>query len=111
MALFVPYIINWKSVYIKWQKQSIPLTKQVEYYTLVYERLVQVMGLAAAEQHLSKSIFPVVIGSNDLFGYFKSGSDVSKKSTPQQYVDSMVAAVNLVLKVNATTHCYTKFSL
>lgn len=79
-------------------KQSIPLTKQVEYYTLVYEGLVQVMGLAAAEQHLSKSIFPIVIGSNDLFGYFKSGSEVSKKSTPQQYVDSMVAAVNVVLK-------------
>lgn len=79
-------------------KQSIPLTKQVEYYTVVYEGLVQAMGLAAAEKHLSKSIFPIVIGSNDLFGYFKSGSDVSKKSSPQQYVDSMVSAVNVVLK-------------
>lgn len=79
-------------------KQSIPLTKQVEFYSSVYGALVQVMGLAATQQHLSKSIFPIVIGSNDLFGYFKSGSEVSKKSTPQQYVDSMVSAVNGVLK-------------
>ncbi|WOG99750.1 hypothetical protein DCAR_0519105 [Daucus carota subsp. sativus] len=79
-------------------KQSIPLTKQVEYYTLVYQALVQVMGSAAAQQHLSNSVFPIVIGSNDLFGYFKSGSDVSKKNSPQQYVQSMLSALNVVLK-------------
>lgn len=85
---------------INWQKQSIPLTKQVEYYSMVYDAVVQVMGSAAAHRHLSNSLFPIVIGSNDLLGYFKSGSDVSKKTTPQQFVDSMLSAVDRVLKVS-----------
>ena len=84
------------------------MTKQVEYYTLVYQALVQVMGSAAAQQHLSNSVFPIVIGSNDLFGYFKSGSDVSKKYSPQQYVQSMLSAVNVVLKVNTDTNSNVK---
>ncbi|XVF03837.1 hypothetical protein REPUB_Repub05bG0027100 [Reevesia pubescens] len=42
------------------------------------------MGSSAAEKHFSKSIFAIVIGSNDLFDYFGS-SDLRKKNTPQQF--------------------------
>ncbi|PSR85324.1 GDSL esterase/lipase [Actinidia chinensis var. chinensis] len=78
-------------------RQSIPLTKQAEHYTKVYEDLVQELGSAAAQDHLSKSLFIVVIGSNDILGFFNSGSDQAKKTTPQQFIDSMILALKLVL--------------
>ncbi|PWA90185.1 SGNH hydrolase-type esterase domain-containing protein [Artemisia annua] len=74
--------------------QSISLTQQVEHYSLVYEQLVQKLGSAGAQTHLAKSLFMIVIGSNDLFAYFKNNSDPSKKYTPQQYVD--LIASNLI---------------
>ncbi|KAA8526988.1 hypothetical protein F0562_008783 [Nyssa sinensis] len=79
-------------------RQSIPLPKQVSYYSDVYEALVQQLGSAAAQDHLSKSVFAVVIGSNDLLGYFNSGSNDRKESTPQQFVDQMVVNLKAQLK-------------
>ncbi|KAM0010888.1 putative triacylglycerol lipase [Helianthus debilis subsp. tardiflorus] len=79
-------------------KQSIPLTKQVGYYSLVHDQLVQQLGSAGAQAHLSKSLFLVVIGSNDLFGYFNKDSKVSKQYTPQQYVDLMASTLKELLK-------------
>uniref|UniRef100_A0A5B6YPW1 GDSL esterase/lipase n=1 Tax=Davidia involucrata TaxID=16924 RepID=A0A5B6YPW1_DAVIN len=79
-------------------RQSIPLPKQVDYYSAVYEALVQQLGSAGAHEHLSKSLFAVVIGSNDLLGYFNPGSNDPKKSTPQQYVDQMVLNLKGLLK-------------
>ncbi|KAI8006266.1 GDSL esterase/lipase [Camellia lanceoleosa] len=80
-------------------KRSIPLSKQVEYYsTIVYEDLVHQLGSSGAQLHLSKSIFTFVVGSNELLGYFSSGSDLPNKSTPQQYVDLMVLTLKQVLK-------------
>ncbi|KAJ0571532.1 putative triacylglycerol lipase [Helianthus annuus] len=78
--------------------QSIPLTKQVGYYSLVHDQLVQQLGSAGAQAHLSKSLFLVVIGSNDLFGYFNKDSKVSKQYTPQQYVDLMATTLKGLLK-------------
>ncbi|KAM7278001.1 hypothetical protein ACFE04_005135 [Oxalis oulophora] len=77
--------------------QSIPLTQQVQYYTLVYKDLVKQQGTSAAEQHLSKSLFFIVIGSNDLFAYFGS-SELQKKYTTQQYVNSMADSLKAHLK-------------
>ncbi|GKB81929.1 putative triacylglycerol lipase [Tanacetum coccineum] len=79
-------------------RQSIPLTKQVGYYSLVHDQLVQQMGLDKAQAHLSKSLFLVVIGSNDLFGYFNKDSKISKQYTPQQYVDLMVSTLKGLMK-------------
>uniref|UniRef100_A0A7N0UWB8 GDSL esterase/lipase n=1 Tax=Kalanchoe fedtschenkoi TaxID=63787 RepID=A0A7N0UWB8_KALFE len=70
--------------------QSLPLTKQVEYYSLVYQEIVKQLGAAAAQTHLSKSVFAVVIGSNDVFGYHDSNSKARKASSPQQYSQQMV---------------------
>lgn len=80
-------------------RQSIPLTKQVDYYTTVHEWLVRQLGVTGAKTHLAKSIFAFVIGSNDLFDYFgSSGSDRRKQYTPQQYVDLMVSSLKAQLK-------------
>jgi hypothetical protein len=71
----------------------------VDYYsTVVYGELTREIGASALQKHLSKSIFGLVIGSNDLFGYFES-SELHKKSTPQQYVDSMIFSLKLQLQV------------
>ncbi|KAI4388374.1 hypothetical protein MLD38_000708 [Melastoma candidum] len=79
-------------------RQSIPLSKQVKYFINVYEDLVKRMGQSGARNHLSKSLFTFVIGSNDLFDYFGS-SEARKKNTPQQYVDLMVSSLKDQLKV------------
>nr|GEX89334.1 hypothetical protein [Tanacetum cinerariifolium] len=54
--------------------QYISLAQQVEYFTLVHNKLVQQLGQSGAQSHLSKSIFAVITGSNDLFSYFSVGS-------------------------------------
>ncbi|XP_022965085.1 GDSL esterase/lipase At5g55050 [Cucurbita maxima] len=78
-------------------KQSVAIDQQIEYYSLVYQNLVVELGLSAAEAHLSKSLFTVVIGSNDIFGYHES-SDLRKKYSPQQYVESMASTLKSQLK-------------
>jgi len=81
------------------QRQSISLTKQVDYYSQVHEQLTQQNEASTLQKHLSKSIFAVVIGSNDIFGYYNS-MDLQKKNTPQQYVDSMASSLKVQLQVN-----------
>ncbi|KAK1391858.1 putative SGNH hydrolase-type esterase domain-containing protein [Heracleum sosnowskyi] len=78
-------------------RQAISLSKQVDYYTAVYETLVQELGFDTTQKHLSKSLFVIVIGSNDLKRYF-SDSEISKSITPQDYVNSMVSAINDIFK-------------
>lgn len=56
------------------------------------------MGSSAAQKHLSKALFTIVIGSNDMLDYFGS-SDLRKKSTPQQFVDLMANTLKGQLKV------------
>ncbi|KAK7847433.1 gdsl esterase/lipase [Quercus suber] len=55
------------------------------------------LGSSGAQKLLSKSLIAVVIGSNDIFGYFDS-SDLRKKNTPQQYVDLMAATLKVQLQ-------------
>ncbi|KNA16549.1 hypothetical protein SOVF_088330 [Spinacia oleracea] len=74
-------------------RQSIPLDKQVEYFGTVQEKIVQQLGLQQAQKTLSKSVFTIVIGSNDIFGYYGSStSSQMKKGTPLQYAASMLLA-------------------
>ncbi|KAK1280053.1 GDSL esterase/lipase [Acorus gramineus] len=53
------------------------------------------MGTAGAQQYLSRSLFAVVIGSNDILGYFGSQNKVT---TPQQFVNSLVLTLQDQLK-------------
>ncbi|KAL5735901.1 hypothetical protein ACOSQ2_030689 [Xanthoceras sorbifolium] len=78
-------------------RQAIPLAKQVDYYATVYQVLVNQLGSAGAQQRLSKSLFAVVIGSNDLFDYLGS-SDLRKKHSPQQYLSLMTTTLKEQLK-------------
>ncbi|KAK1303290.1 GDSL esterase/lipase [Acorus calamus] len=75
--------------------KCLSLNKQIEYHTVVYSNLVQLMGSAGAQQYLSRSLFAVVIGSNDILGYFGSQNKVT---TPQQFVNSLVLTLQDQLK-------------
>ncbi|XP_073157332.1 GDSL esterase/lipase At5g55050 [Henckelia pumila] len=79
-------------------EQTISLAKQVAHFSTVCGRLVQELGLTAAEEHLSKSLFPIVIGSNDIIGHFKSASLDSNKTPPQQYIALMLSTLQQLLK-------------
>ncbi|KAL5583620.1 hypothetical protein UlMin_016062 [Ulmus minor] len=78
-------------------KQAIPLTKQVSFYLSVHEKLEQQLGASRAQEHLSKSLFVIVIGSNDLLDYFGS-SLLRKYTTPQQYVEEMLFSLEEQLR-------------
>ncbi|CAN0901011.1 GDSL esterase/lipase At5g55050 [Linum grandiflorum] len=79
-------------------RQSIPLTKQVEHYQSVYQSLIQQMGSSEAQTHLAKSIFAIVIGSNDIFGYSNSSSSHKQSTPPQMFVNLMATSLKLHLK-------------
>ncbi|KAL0443360.1 UNVERIFIED_CONTAM: GDSL esterase/lipase [Sesamum latifolium] len=70
-------------------KHTIPLAHQLGHFNTVRQRLAKELG-SNLQEHLSKSLFPIVIGSNDIINYFKTGSDASQKYSPQQYVTLMV---------------------
>lgn len=82
-------------------KQSILLGEQVEYYSAVQAGIAQLVGSpTAAQRLLSNSLFAVVVGNNDIFGYFGSSSSSSalrKQSTPQQYVAAMTLSLKAYL--------------
>ncbi|XP_068656202.1 GDSL esterase/lipase At5g55050-like [Aristolochia californica] len=71
--------------------ETIALNKQIQYHSLVYGELVKELGSVQAQKHLASSLFGIVIGSNDLLGYFKQDSSIRSKYTPQQYVDLLLS--------------------
>ncbi|GAB4846175.1 hypothetical protein Ancab_025173 [Ancistrocladus abbreviatus] len=79
-------------------RQSIPMNKQIDYYETVHEQMVKQLGQPGTDAIISKALFSIVIGSNDILGYFGSNSNQTKKGTPQQLVDSMTATIKGQLK-------------
>ncbi|KAF9589663.1 hypothetical protein IFM89_026820 [Coptis chinensis] len=79
-------------------RQTIPLSKQVEYYATVYVNLIEQLGTIEAQKFFSKSLYAIVIGGNDILGFFKAGSDAHLKNTPQELVDSMTLMMTGYLK-------------
>ncbi|KFK27114.1 hypothetical protein AALP_AA8G336400 [Arabis alpina] len=78
-------------------KQSIPLSHQVNHWLSIHEEITTQLRPSEAQTHLSKSLFFVVIGSNDLFDYFGS-SKLRQKNNPQQYTQSMADKLKEQLK-------------
>ncbi|KAM1149348.1 hypothetical protein FF1_030500 [Malus domestica] len=71
-------------------RQSIPLSYQVNYYSEVHQNIGLQLGSKGTNDHLSKSLFLIVIGSNDIFDYVKKPK-LQNEYTPQQYADLMVS--------------------
>ncbi|KAL0886792.1 hypothetical protein Bca101_010775 [Brassica carinata] len=68
--------------------QSIPLSHQVDDWLSIHDEVTGQIRPAEAQVHLSKSLFIVVIGSNDLFDYYGSFK-MREKNDPRQYTQSM----------------------
>ena len=63
----------------KYQKNVIPLAEQIQRFPTVRSSLMATMGQAATEKFLSKSLFFISIGSNDVLGYYHSKSYLPKQ--------------------------------
>ncbi|KAJ6800445.1 GDSL esterase/lipase-like [Iris pallida] len=74
--------------------QCLTFSKQVEFFSRVCTDLVQQLGSDQANNHMAKSIFALVIGSNDIFSYNKS----PKNTPPQEFVNSMITNLGEHLK-------------
>lgn len=61
------------------QKNVVPFREQIQQFSTVRNILVDVMGSKATEKFLSKSLFFISIGSNDILGYYHSNSSASKE--------------------------------
>ncbi|CAH8381889.1 unnamed protein product [Eruca vesicaria subsp. sativa] len=77
--------------------QSIPLSHQVDDWLSIHYEVTGQIRPAEAQVHLSKSLFIVVIGSNDLFDYYGSFK-MREQNHPQQYTQSMVDKLKEQLK-------------
>nr|VDC87931.1 unnamed protein product [Brassica oleracea] len=78
-------------------RQSIPLSYQVNNWLSIHKELTSQLDPSEAQIHLSKSLFFVVIGSNDIFDYFGSFK-LRQKTNPQQYTQSMADKLKEQLK-------------
>ncbi|GAB2303364.1 hypothetical protein Dimus_037355 [Dionaea muscipula] len=73
-------------------QQLLSMNEQIECFTKVQGQMANQIGESAAQNIVSKSLFVMVIGNNDLLGYFKSNSNSTTKAAmdPKQLVDSMI---------------------
>ncbi|CAH8363474.1 unnamed protein product [Eruca vesicaria subsp. sativa] len=78
-------------------RQSIPLSYQVNNWLAIHKEITSQLEPSRAQIHLSKSLFFVVIGSNDIFDYFGSFK-LRQKTNPQQYTQSMAEKLREQLK-------------
>ncbi|KAH6768663.1 hypothetical protein C2S51_013999 [Perilla frutescens var. frutescens] len=57
---------------------AVPLSQQISQFSEVRDILTLQIGSAATDLMLSKSLFFISVGSNDIFGYFKTNSTMHK---------------------------------
>jgi phospholipase/lecithinase/hemolysin len=78
--------------------QCISFDKQIDYISSVSASLAQSLGQAQAAAHLSKSLFAITIGSNDIIHYARSSSSSAATAggagdPSQQFVDALIQAL------------------
>ncbi|CAN6287632.1 unnamed protein product [Urochloa humidicola] len=79
--------------------QCIVFDKQIDYLSSVSASLVQSLGQAQAAAHLSKSLFAITIGSNDIIHYARSSSSAAGDSpSPQPFVDALIQTLTAQLQ-------------
>lgn len=78
--------------------QAIPFTLQITNFMNVKGKITNKLGDPEGMKLLSKSVFVIVIGSNDLFDYFGSHK-LQSISTPQEFVDDMLSTLKDQVKV------------
>ncbi|KAF2285730.1 hypothetical protein GH714_007474 [Hevea brasiliensis] len=74
-----------------------PFDKTSGLLASVHKDLLEKLGSSGAQNYLSKSLFAIDTGSNDVLSYSDS-SDLREKSTPQQYVGLMIHTLKSQMK-------------
>ncbi|KAA8546148.1 hypothetical protein F0562_020958 [Nyssa sinensis] len=72
----------------------VPLSEQIRQFATIYNNFTAVMGPAATENMLSKSVFCISVGSNDIFGYFLTKSSIPK----EQFIATLINAYEIYIK-------------
>ncbi|KAI3718244.1 hypothetical protein L6452_19106 [Arctium lappa] len=70
------------------QLNVVSLSEQIKQFETVRSNLTLVKGRGVAKNIISKSVFAVSVGSNDIFGYFESQSTVD----PVVFIGSLMTA-------------------
>ncbi|XP_026406150.1 GDSL esterase/lipase At5g55050-like [Papaver somniferum] len=80
-------------------KQSISLNEQIAYFRTVHAELMQELGTVQAQTYLEKSVFLIVIGSNDILEKFL-GVHLILRKTPvdNQFINSLIVILKSKLK-------------
>jgi len=83
---------------------TIPLSKQVQYFKSTKSQMVTKLGSRATSLLLSNSVFLFSIGSNDLFVFATAQASVSpqNKSAPDQQRDIATLYMSLISNYSAT---------
>ncbi|KAM7470962.1 hypothetical protein LguiA_009145 [Lonicera macranthoides] len=72
----------------------VPLSEQINQFITVRSNLMARMGPSSTDYLLSKSIFCISIGSNDIFGYFLNNSTIPK----EQFIGALITAYESYIK-------------
>ncbi|CAI9769781.1 unnamed protein product [Fraxinus pennsylvanica] len=77
----------------------VPLSDQIVQFTALRNNLTEVIGQASTEATLSKALFFISVGSNDIFEYFETNST----EAIENFIDSLMSAY--------TTHIEALYNL
>lgn len=78
------------------QKEVVPLGTQVQQFGTVQGNFTEIMGPQATSLALSKSIFILSVGSNDLFDY----NQTTNSPSPEDYLINLLRTYHDHLQVS-----------
>lgn len=88
---------------------TIPLSKQVEYFSATKAKMVAAAGSHAVNARLSRSVFLLNIGNNDMY-VFAAAELARNRSAADQRRDAAVLYANLISNYSATVTVHTKLA-
>ncbi|CAN6850272.1 unnamed protein product [Brassica oleracea] len=68
--------------------QAIPLSQQLDLWRSIHQELTRKLGSSKAQIHISKSLFVMIIGSNDVLDYYRN-LELRQQINAQQYMQSI----------------------
>ncbi|KAG2310618.1 hypothetical protein Bca52824_022175 [Brassica carinata] len=63
--------------------QAIPMSQQLDHWRSIHQELTRKLGSSKAQIHISKSLFVLIIGSNDVLDYYGSLEKLHETGTPR----------------------------
>ena len=80
---------------------TIPLSKQVQYFNATRSKMAAVAGSGAVSAHLSKSFFLIGIGGNDLSVFANAAEQARNRSAAEKQSDTAAFYGSLISNYSA----------